>query len=190
MAETRFISDLHMGHANCLKFDKRPFSSIEEQDEIIIANHNSVMRPSDTCWILGDFSWYNPQKTIEVFKRFNGHLNLVVGNHDRGLLKNRDVCALFDEIVEVKELYFDKKKMVTLYHYPSPCFNKHLYGAYHLYGHVHNSFEQQFTLEMRQKMIDLGFPCKMYNVGCMMPEIDYTPRTLEEIVTAYGDSFK
>ena len=87
MAETRFISDLHMGHANCLKFDKRPFSSIEEQDEIIIANHNSVMRPSDTCWILGDFSWYNPQKTIEVFKRFNGHLNLVVGNHDRGLLK-------------------------------------------------------------------------------------------------------
>ncbi len=25
-------------------------------------------------------------------------------------------------------------------------------------------------------------PCKMYNVGCMIPYMDYTPRTLEEIL--------
>ena len=25
-------------------------------------------------------------------------------------------------------------------------------------------------------------PCKMYNVGVMMPYMDYTPRTLEEII--------
>lgn len=190
MAETRYLSDMHLGHANSLKFDNRPFATIEEQDEAFITNWNSVNTSKDTTWILGDFSWYNPQKTIEIFSQLNGHINLVIGNHDRQLLKNYDVRKLFGEIAESKELYLSKKEMVTLYHYPSPCFNKHLYGAYHLYGHVHNSFEHQFALEMKQKMIELGFPCRMYNVGAMLPEIGYTPRTLEEIVTAYGDTYK
>lgn len=25
-------------------------------------------------------------------------------------------------------------------------------------------------------------PCNMYNVGCMLPHMDYTPRTFEEIL--------
>lgn len=29
-----------------------------------------------------------------------------------------------------------------------------------------------------------GHPCQMYNVGAMMPWMDYTPRTLDEIVAA------
>lgn len=189
MSEMRFISDLHLGHANSLRFDNRPFKNIQEQDEVIATNWNSVTNPKDTVWIAGDFSWYPPEKTVEVLRQLNGHLKLVAGNHDKALLKNHDVVRLFDEIVDVKEIYLSKKKMLTVYHYPSPCFNKHLYGSYHLYGHVHNSFEHQFALEMRQKMIELGFPCNMYNIGCMLPEIGYTPRTLEEIVTAYGDKF-
>ena len=27
--------------------------------------------------------------------------------------------------------------------------------------------------------------CNMYNVGCMMPWMDYTPRTLDEIIERY-----
>ena len=35
-----------------------------------------------------------------------------------------------------------------------------------------------------------GFPCEIYNVGCMYPYIDYTPRTLQYIVDHYNPKEK
>ena len=69
-----------------------------------------------------------------------------------------------------------------LCHYPIPCFKNHYYGWYHLYGHVHSSFEWNMMEHNRYLMQELyGIPCHMYNVGAMMPWMDYTPRTLDEI---------
>jgi hypothetical protein len=31
-----------------------------------------------------------------------------------------------------------------------------------------------------------AIPMRMYNVGCMMEYMDYTPRTLEEIINGYN----
>ena len=28
-------------------------------------------------------------------------------------------------------------------------------------------------------------PCRMYNVGCMIPGMDYTPRTFDEIIQIF-----
>ncbi len=43
---------------------------------------------------------------------------------------------------------------------------------------------QRVQYEMRELY---GKPSRMYNVGCMLPYMDYTPRTLEEILqTAEG----
>ena len=33
-----------------------------------------------------------------------------------------------------------------------------------------------------------NYPCNMYNVGAMMPYIDYTPRTLDEIINKGRDA--
>lgn len=180
-----YIGDLHFGHKNCLSFDNRPFKDIDEHDRVLIDNWNEVVGIDDDVWILGDFSWHNATKTIEIFNQLNGHKHLCVGNHDKKLLKNKDVRDLFVEIVDYKELYLSNNCAIVLSHYPMPCFNNHYYGWYHFYAHVHSSFEWNMMERVKFEMAALyDKECHMYNVGCMMSYIGYQPKTLDEIIAA------
>lgn len=180
-----YISDLHFGHKNSLSFDNRPFTDIEIHDQTIINNWNNTVSIDDDVYILGDISWHNATKTIEIFKSLNGRKHLIKGNHDSKLLRNRELQSLFVEICNYKEIPLDNGKGIVLCHYPMPCFKNHYYGWIHLYGHVHNSFEYNMMEHVKRQMKELyNVPCLMYNVGTMMPYMDYTPRVLEEIMNS------
>lgn len=186
MGKVFYISDLHFGHKNILAFDNRPFKTVEEHDEELICRWNNKVGIDDDVWILGDISWYNSTKTIEIFKRLNGIKHLCIGNHDKKLLRNKGIRDLFAEIVDYKEIQFDNGEGIVLSHYPIPCYNNHFYGWYHLYGHVHISFEWNMMERVQYEMSELySKKCKMYNVGCMLPYMNYEPKTLDEIVADY-----
>ena len=104
---------------------------------------------------------------------------LIKGNHDRCHTKKfTDKFVKVAEYMEIK----DNGRNVVLSHYPIPCFKNHFYGWYHLYGHVHNSFEFNMMEHDKFLMQELySRPCNMFNVGAMMPWMDYTPRTLDQI---------
>ena len=183
MGKTYFIADLHFGHKNSLAFDNKPFVDIEAYDKAVIEKWNEAIGINDTVWILGDISWYNTTKTLEIFRQLNGVKNLCIGNHDHKLLRNKDIQNLFNEIVDYKEIELPEGKGIVLSHYPIPCFNKHYYGWYHLYGHVHNSFEWNMMEHIKMQMVELyDKPCNMYNVGIMIPYMEYRPKTLNEII--------
>ena len=178
-----YIADLHFGHKNALSFDNRPFTDIEDNDKFIINNWNETVNIDDDVYILGDISWYNVTKTIEIVKQLNGNKHLIVGNHDSNFLKNKDFRHCFVEIADYKELFLDKDKSIVLSHYPIPCFKNHYYGWYHLYGHVHDGFEYKMMQHVKSEMTNLyNKPCNMYNIGCMLPYMNYTPRTLDHII--------
>ena len=178
-----FISDLHFGHVNCLGFDNRPFKTIDEHDKALIENWNNTVGCDDDVYILGDISWYNATQTIEIFKQLNGNKHWILGNHDGKLLKNRELRDLFVEIRDYKEITLDNGKGIVLSHYPIVCFKNHFYGWYHLYGHVHISFEENMVQNFKRQMTELyDKPLNMWNVGCMMPYMNFQPRTLEEII--------
>ena len=63
MPKIFFTSDLHFGHKNIIRFDNRPFSTVEEMDEALIRNWNAKVSDEDTVYVLGDISWYNDAKT-------------------------------------------------------------------------------------------------------------------------------
>ena len=68
----RYISDLHLGNANVIKFDNRPFESLEEMHKTIITNWNRVVNQNDTVYILGDFCWETEagwERYLKVFWR-------------------------------------------------------------------------------------------------------------------------
>lgn len=188
MGKNFYISDLHFGHANVLNFDARPFKNIEEHDNELMRRWNEAVGINDDVYILGDISWYSSTKTIEIFKNLNGNKHLIKGNHDGKLLRNADLRNLFVEICDYKEIQIGNGVGIVLCHYPIPCFKNHFYGWYHLYGHVHISFEHNMMERNKYLMEELYTrKCNMYNVGCMMSYMNYTPKTLEQIIEGYNN---
>lgn len=188
MGKTFFIADLHFGHEDILAFDNRPFRDVEAHDAELIRRWNSVVGIDDDVWILGDISWHNAAKTIEIFKQLNGVKHLCKGNHDGKLLRNRDIQNLFIEICDYKELQLDDGKGIVLCHYPIPCYRDHVDGWCHLYGHVHTGFEWNMMQRNQHEMLELyNKESKMYNIGCMLPYMEYKPKTLDQIESDYHE---
>ena len=48
-----FTADTHLGHRRILEYCKRPFSCVEEMDEVIVENINSLVKPNDMLIHLG-----------------------------------------------------------------------------------------------------------------------------------------
>ena len=86
--KTFLISDTHFGHNNILSFKRndgtplRFFASIEDHDETLISNWNSVVKKEDKVYHLGDISMCGWSKTENILNRLNGTKVLIKGNHD------------------------------------------------------------------------------------------------------------
>lgn len=85
---------------------------------------------------------------------------------------------------EVKDIAFGKECRVYLSHYFMPLFSKHRNeNCVHLYGHVHNPDEWEFCKEVTKLAQErYNSKSKIFNVGCMLDYMNYTPRTLEQIL--------
>lgn len=76
-----FSSDQHFWHSNVIRYCSRPHASVEEMNEDMVLKWNTVVRPEDTVYVLGDFSL--AFRAVETFPmRLMGDKKLVPGNHD------------------------------------------------------------------------------------------------------------
>ena len=96
-----FISDSHFGHEGAIKYCMRPYKSIEEMDEALIHNWNSVVKHTDNVYHLGDLSFHKPARTLEILSLLKGHKHLILGNHD----KNNLNAACKNKFQWVKDYY-------------------------------------------------------------------------------------
>lgn len=190
-----YIADTHFGHENGMRYDHHSgaplFSSIEEHDELIIKNINQVVHKNDHLYFLGDLAYKaDSAKVKQLLERINcKNLYLIKGNHDKHWLKDKECCALFRGIYDYKQVN-DKGRDVILSHCPIMMWAGQHRGSIHLYGHVHNTSEQDdyqeflynFNDRLQMRDSDRFKPARAYNVGCMIPYMNYTPRTLNEII--------
>lgn len=75
-------SDLHFCHNQPFIYEPRGFSNVEEMNEGIVQRINKVVRPEDELWILGDLMLNDTDQGIALMRQLNGHIHLVLGNHD------------------------------------------------------------------------------------------------------------
>lgn len=90
MSQHRFFtSDQHFGHANILKYQAEErlnehgflFPTVEQMDDYLVDQWNSVVAENDLVYCLGDFC-YNFQQMCDVMPFLNGEKILITGNHD------------------------------------------------------------------------------------------------------------
>ena len=175
-----YIADTHFGHENIVKLDNRPFSSVEKMNTAIFGNWNRVVGKNDIVYILGDFLWQHSKEYIEFAKSLNGVKRLIKGNHDR--TNGADYKGIF-QVIKDYEKVDDNGRKVILSHYPMFAYDGSFRGRnLHFYGHVHTTNEGKTLERMIEEYRTEEMPMLMYNVGCMMPWMDYTPRTLDEIL--------
>ncbi|OPY36696.1 MAG: hypothetical protein A4E35_01803 [Methanoregula sp. PtaU1.Bin051] len=91
------ISDLHLSHANIIKYCSRPFphDSIEEMDDVLIRNWNYTVHDGDLIYHLGDLCYGPHAKSLSDYaRRLNGSITLIHGNHDTGMESSCQVKSL------------------------------------------------------------------------------------------------
>lgn len=194
-----YISDLHLfcksqtqqGH----NYDNRPFETVEEMNDYILKRWNTRITNADTVYILGDIALRGSNgPLIGLVAQLKGKKVLVLGNHDD--VKDYRYAQLFDEICDYKEIedaFGGKNYKLVLSHYPILMWKNQHRGTILLYGHTHNSVEDTFFQKCIAEMnaseeLSLrrhgGEHIRAINVGACMPWINYTPRTLQEILAA------
>lgn len=94
-----FTADTHFGHKVVL--EKRRFASVEEHDEWIVQQWNSVVPVDAIVVCLGDMTMES-LKNLESLERLHGRKILVSGNHDRVWTRGKRPRA-FNEYLR----YFD-----------------------------------------------------------------------------------
>ena len=138
------VSDWHFLHNREFIFKPRGFSSIEEMDEIIIQNHNEIVKPEDDVYCLGDCVLGGAdslEQGLEMMRALNGRLHLVRGNHDSD--KRWAAYSTLPNVVEQQNAIYIKYQNHHFYlsHYPTFTGNLEKESLQqitcNLYGHSH-----------------------------------------------------
>ena len=166
-------SDCHFSHKNIIKYEpesRGQFTDINEMNETLVANWNSVVKPEDTIYVVGDF-FMGPLTSIEpILSRLHGRIILVRGNHDT----EPRINLYRQHGIEVKDIAYInyKGKFFTLCHFPydSAEFAKMVSAnneeCIFLYGHIHSNAPQ-------------GFVNNTYHIG--VDTNNLTPISIEQI---------
>ena len=149
-----FTADTHFGHGGALGLFARPFASVAEMDEGIIARWNERVGAADEVWHLGDFAVLTKRareagRLDELLDRLNGTKRLVAGNNDDDAVRT---AHGWREVADYAELTVEGTSLV-LCHYAFRSWKSQHKGWWNLHGHSHGRLDRM----TRQR--DVGVDC-------------------------------
>lgn len=159
------ISDTHYHHRNVIKYTGRPFDSIKEMDEALIANWNKVVKNTDWVYHLGDFALCGREEIGNLLSQLNGNKILVKGNHDGGSAQ-KYLDAGFKLVYE-NPVILDGFYILS----HEPIFLSADMPYANIHGHIH-----------QHKMDDLRY----FNAS--VEHINYTPILFEKIKKSINEN--
>jgi calcineurin-like phosphoesterase family protein len=165
---TWLTSDLHLGHANIIRYCDRPFRDVEEMDAELVRRWNERVDDGDDVWVLGDVALGSISRSLALVAELRGRKHLVSGNHDRCWPGNRRWerwedryrDAGFVDLATRAEIDLGEGVVLPACHLPyegdshdEDRFVPHRPiddGRWLLHGHVHRSWK------VRERQINVG----------------------------------
>ena len=141
-------SDWHFNHNKSFIYQPRGFSSIEEMNQTIIEKHNSIVKPDDIVYCLGDCCLGGSREDIlkenkKIIEKLNGQINIIRGNHctDKRIEMYK-TCSNVVECEGYATMLKYKKYHFYLSHYPTVTSNGEIKSLHQavcgLSGHTHS----------------------------------------------------
>jgi calcineurin-like phosphoesterase family protein len=132
----------------------RDFQTIEQMNDAIVNNINSVVGQDDTLIMLGDVS-FGGFDNIGLFldRLVCKNIHLILGNHDHHIENDRG--GIQDKFLSIQH-YLEVKigdHSFVMCHYPLQSWNGMNKGVIHLHGHVHLPEHRKFG---NGKKMDVG----------------------------------
>lgn len=158
-----FTSDTHLHDPRVLRIDRRPFGSLAEHDEALIARWNDTIAPRDEVWHLGDFARADIGEVGRILSRLNGRKHLIIGNNDPMETIASDGWASTQHYAELSV----EGRLLILCHYPFRTWNQMGKRSINLHGHSHGKLKPI---------------TRQYDVG--VDAWDYRPVTLDAILAS------
>jgi calcineurin-like phosphoesterase family protein len=132
-----FSADFHLNHVNIIKYDNRPFDTVEQMNATIISNYNSIVTAEDEFYFLGDFCMGDRSKAEAYLQQLNGKKFFIRGNHDQPKLI---------ELFKKSGTYLGSRadliingRPITLSHYCLDSWKDSQNGSWLLHGHYHGN---------------------------------------------------
>lgn len=173
-----FTSDTHFFHDKVVEYSQRPFASVEEMNEGLIARWNSVVHRDGIVFHLGDFCFGTPDNWNYILDRLKGRIFLVLGNHDIRHI-NEEIASRFECVAIQMRLHVNSQK-IYLNHFPFLSYSGDNHGTWQLFGHIHSN--QQASNIIDKHRLTLLQP-EQYDVG--VDNNNFTPvsyRQIEQII--------
>lgn len=146
---TWFTADQHVGHANVIAFDGRPWPTLDEMEAGLADRWNARVEPGDTVYVLGDLAYGNPGRVEGWLAGLNGTVKVVPGGHDRRWIKRMkksgapyatrqgDPVEILPPLTLVTAQWGRFRARAVLCHYPLLAWDGSHHGVWHLHGHRH-----------------------------------------------------
>ena len=174
-------SDHHFFHKNIIKYTSRPFNNEYEMNEFMIKKWNNVVKKSDMVLHLGDLTAGlkgRKKQLVEVVKRLNGKIHLILGNHDylgRDFYINECGIKSVSKYLAIGNYFFCHYPLIQDPDFLEPKkeilkenFKKHK-CKYIFHGHTHNTEYPNYE--------------NHFNVG--VDRNNFTPIDLEKFTETY-----
>lgn len=134
-----YIADCHFGHNAVIRFNNRPFETVEEMDNTMLNNWRSIVRPDDEVYIVGDLIFRAKNPPEYYLDKLTGRKHLILGNHDKWS-KHVDLDKYFESVSQIKEIS-DAGRHIVLCHYPMVEWPRSRQNSVLVFGHIHNKVE-------------------------------------------------
>jgi len=189
-----FSADWHLGHANIIKYCRRPFMTREEeglldmsdrgiipQKELrisqestdrmtnaIIDSTNAVVGANDTLVINGDFCWSPRDDRLRVAKAYRDRINCRNVFLICGNHDDRRILNQLFTAIYDQYIFHVNGQNIFMSHYPCRSWEMAHHGSWMLYGHVHNLFwpeDNGKLMPYSKKVFSEGFYSVLEKLG-------------------------